>query len=656
METNIMNRDTCWLRKKIDNPLLTAFIIEDRDAVTETIIREMAELFPQCERTDRQDSPLQFKIVINDALGGEGFEILSEDERIVVQANTTNGLLYGFFRLHQELLNTKNLPSVVRSVPNQSIRMLNHWDNFDGSVERGYAGKSIFYENNQFRKNYDTIREYARLLASIGINALSINNVNVHKEETFFITEPYLNEIKAIAEVFKEYGLTTYLSINFAAPIIVGGLKTADPLDKLVIKFWENVADKIYSAIPHFGGFVVKADSEGEPGPFVYGRNHDDGANMLASALQPHNGLVIWRCFVYNCLQDWRDRSIDRAKAAYDNFLALDGKFEDNVVLQIKNGPIDFQVGEPVSPLFGALTHTNQILEFQVTQEYTGQQKHICYLLPMWKEVLDFDTKHQAEKSTVKEVLHEKSPNPKYSGIAAVVNVGIDDNWTGHKLAQVNLFGYGRLIWDNQLSSETIVNEWLNLTFDLNSNAQEMLSEILLTSYQTYEKYTAPLGIGFMVRPNHHYGPDVDGYEYDRWGTYHFSDRNGIGVNRTLKNGTGYTRQYSDERFKEYENIETCPDEHVLFFHHLPYTHVLHSGKTLIQHIYDTHFEGYEKVEEYIAMWEKLKPDLDEASYQNVIERLLEQKRSALEWRDQINTYFYRKSGIGDESQRRIYA
>ena len=650
-----MMRDTAWLSKKVHDSPYTSYYIEDTDELTVTLLREMAKLFPQCERSNQEDSSLQFKLVEIEALGKEGFEILHTDGKIIVQANTTNGLLYGMFQLHQDLVTKNELKPVFRSVPDQAVRMLNHWDNFDGSVERGYAGDSLFYDNNQFRKNYDTIREYARLLKAIGINALTINNVNVHKEETFFITQPYLSEVKAIAEIFKEYGLTLYLSINFAAPISVGGLTTADPLDEDVNKFWADAANEIYAEIPYFGGFVVKADSEGEPGPFVYDRNHDDGANMLARALQPHGGIVIWRCFVYNHLQDWRDRSIDRARAAYDNFMPLDGNFDDNVILQIKNGPLDFQVREPVSPLFGGLTKTNHVLEFQVAQEYTGQQKHVCYLMPMWKDVLDFDTKHHKENATVKELLPKNSPNIQRSGISAVVNVGIDNNWTGHKLAQVNLYGYGKLIWNNAITSEEVLDQWLDLTFDLTPKGKEILTEIIATSYQTYENYTAPLGIGFMVRPNHHYGPDIDGYEYDRWGTYHFADRNGIGVNRTLKDGTGYARQYADARFEEYENIETCPDDIVLFFHHLPYTHVLHSGKTVVQHIYDTHFEGYEKVEEYVKVWEQLKDEVDEASYNNVRERLAEQKRCALEWRDQINTYFYRKSGIADEHKRQIY-
>jgi alpha-glucuronidase len=435
----------------------------------------------------------------------------------------------------------------------------------------------------------------------------------------------------------------------------VDWLETADPLDEKVREFWKKTADLIYEHIPYFGGFVVKADSENRPGPFTYNRTHADGANMLAEALKPHGGLVFWRCFVYNNHQDWRDRKTDRARAAYDHFEPMDGEFAENVVLQIKNGPMDFQVREAVSPLFGALKNTNQALEFQIAQEYTGQQKHICYLVPLWKEVLEFDTYATGEGSTVQEVLTEYPTNPTSNGIVAVVNTGMDKNWTGHKLAQANLFGYGRLIWDATLSPEEIVEEWISATYQLSNEGKETLKEILLSSWETYEKYTSPLGLGWMVQPGHHYGPSPEGYEYDMWGTYHYTNRNGTGVDRTLATGTGYARQYYDQNFEKYENIETCPEELLLFFHHVSYDYKLKNGKTLIQHIYDTHFEGYEKVVEYQEKWEKLKSEVDEESYQNVKERLEEQLRSAREWRDQINTYYYRHSGVEDEKGRTIY-
>ncbi|MDN6437140.1 MAG: alpha-glucuronidase, partial [Lactococcus sp.] len=379
--------------------------------------------------------------------------------------------------------------------------MINHWDNMDGSIERGYAGDSIFYKDNTFRRDFKLIRQYARLLASVGINAISINNVNVHQVETRLILEESLPDVKFISDIFSHYGIKTYLSVNFASPKLVGGLATSDPLADDVNKFWANIAKTIYRAIPDFGGFVVKADSEGEPGPFTYGRGHDDGANMFARALSLYGGHVIWRCFVYDCKQDWRDRSIDRARAAYDHFIGLDGKFDDNVTLQIKLGPIDFQTREPVTPLFGALKKTNHMIEFQITQEYTGHQKHIYYLAPVWKEALDFDTQMTDGKSLVKTTLKEHSVNPSLSGIAAVGSVGMDDNWTHHKLMQINLFTYGRLCWDNALTSQEIADEWLKLTFDLSAKAKAALLAILLSSRETYEFYTAPLGIGFMVKP-----------------------------------------------------------------------------------------------------------------------------------------------------------
>ncbi len=649
-------KDQCWLSKTVTNKLFSTYSFERTNRLTETIKQEFQTLFPECQYVEECSADLFFKISTDETLQEEGFEIRKERNQTIIYAQTSKGWLYGFFELYQQVIRTKELPVRLRSIPNQSIRMLNHWDNFDGTIERGYAGESIFFSNNQFRQDDETVRDYARLLASIGMNAVSINNVNVQGKAKWLITEPYVTEIKKIADIFAAYGIRTFLSINFAAPIHVGGHKTADPLAEEVIDFWHKTAKTIYQVIPDFGGFVVKADSEGEPGPFVYGRDHNDGANMLARALHPYGGLLIWRCFVYDCLQDWRDRTIDRAKAAYDHFMKLDGSFEENVILQIKHGPIDFQVREPVTPLFGALKQTNQMLEFQVTQEYTGQQKHLCCLLPMWKEVLDFDTKHSLNQAKVKEVLPRQSPNPKRSGVAAVVNVGMDDNWTGHKLAQANLFGYGRLMWRNDLPIQDILREWIDLSFELNASATNRLQDMLITSYQTYEKYTAPLGIGFMVRPNHHYGPDVDGYEYDRWGTYHFADRNGIGVNRTAKDGTAYVSQYAETWRDMYENPETCPDELILFFHHLPYDYILQNGKTIIQHIYDTHFEGYEKVKEYMAGWLSIRNQIDDEIYQNVAERLQEQARSAKEWRDQINTYFYRKSGMPDIHGRAIYA
>jgi alpha-glucuronidase len=593
------------------------------------------------------------------SLSEEGFLIKkvenSTKKFILITAKSDEGLLYGTYKLIQYIQMEKPLDQLnLLEKPYIPLRIINHWDNLDGSIERGYAGKSIFYRNNELVDNLDRIRDYARLLSSIGLNGIVLNNVNVKSEETKLIAER-INIVEKLYDVFKRYGIKIYLSVNFASPMIIGGLKTADPLDKEVRKWWKERVDFIYNRIPDFGGFLVKADSEGQPGPFTYNRTHVDGANMLAEALAPHGGLLIWRAFVYNCYQDWRDNETDRAKAAYDTFMPLDGKFLDNVIIQIKNGPMDFQVREPVNPLFGGLQKTNQILEFQITQEYTGQQKHLCYLVPQWKEVLDFDTFLFGEGTSVAKIVSGSIFNSPNFGIAGISNIGDEINWTGHTLAQANLYGFGRLAWDPSLSGKKIIEEWIKCTFGNNEIVLNNLSEMMLKSWNIYEKYTAPLGVGWMVNPGHHYGPDVDGYEYSRWGTYHKADHYGIGVDRTLKSGTGYTAQYRQQNFEKYEHLDSCPDELLLFFHHVSYIYKLSNNKTVLQHIYDTHFEGVEDVQWLIDKWQGLERYIDSKRYSSVYQRLLEQKESAKEWRDVINSYFYRKTMIYDEKGRKIY-
>jgi len=586
----------------------------------------------------------------------EGYIIKYQDGKIIISGKTDKGVLYGVFAFLRLLQLEKPAAELnVVNNPANKFRMINHWDNMDGSIERGYAGRSIFYKDNDFVADKRRIRDYARLLASVGINGIVLNNVNVHEYETRLITKRYLPEVAAVADIFRKYGISVFLSVNFASPVELGDLPTADPLDERVQRWWCDRAREIYGFIPDFGGFLVKADSEFRPGPFTYGRNHADGANMLARALKPFGGVVIWRCFVYNCKQDWRDRKTDRANAAYDNFMPLDGKFLDNVILQIKNGPMDFQVREPVSPLFGGLTKTNQMLELQITQEYTGQQKHICYLVPQWKEVLDFDTYSEGKGSTVKKIIAGKVYPQKYGGIAAVSNIGSDLNWTGHVLAQANLYGYGCLAFNPDRSAEDITEEWVRLTFSSHPYVVRTISSILLSSWRTYENYTSPLGIGWMVNPGNHYGPNVDGYEYSPWGTYHRADCFGIGVDRTVGKGTGFAGRYRKENAEMYNNIETCPEELLLFFHYVPYTYRLKSGKTLIQHIYDTHFEGVDQVIKYKEQWFTLKDLIDRERFEHVLERLDIQIRDAIEWRDVVNSYFYRKSGIPDEKGRTIY-
>nr|WP_281387088.1 alpha-glucuronidase [Jiangella mangrovi] len=537
--------------------------------------------------------------------------------------------------------------------PVSGLRMLNHWDNVashprHGQVERGYSGGSIFYADGAVRTDLSRVAAYARLLAAIGIDQVAINNVNVAAREARLLTDG-LDDVARIAAVLRPYGIRTHLSVSFASPITLGGLTTSDPLDADVRTWWRDTAARVWGAVGDFGGFVVKADSEGQPGPFAYGRDHADGANMLAEAVAPYGGLIHWRAFVYNHRQDWRDRSTDRARAAFDHFAPLDGHFAENVVVQVKHGPMDFQVREPVSPLLAALPRTRVALELQVTQEYTGQQRHAVYLGPEWSEILRWQARGDGTPTVAEDVARA-------GGFTAVSNVGDDPYWTGHPFAQANLYAFGRLAWDPTLDPSDLLDEWVTLTFPGAPAAlREAIHAILDESWLTYEQYTTPLGVGFMVRPGHHYGPDVDGYEYTPWGTYHFADRDGVGVDRSSATGTGYAGQYPEPWRDVYESAESCPDELLLFFHHVPYTHVLHSGTTVIQHIYDTHFAGVERVERMVEAWESVAHLTDDDLTARVRERLAEQLRSAVEWRDQVNTYFWRKSGIADAHGRVIH-
>lgn len=592
-------------------------------------------------------------------VGPEGFiiKIVERVDRrwLAIVGADPNGALYGVFHLLRSMGCGKRVQAIegVQCSKNR-LRMLNHWDNVSGDIERGYAGQSIFFKNNAVIRETERMTDYARLAASVGINGIVINNVNVHHLETELITKRYLPDIAALARVFRDYGIKIYLSINFAAPLESGGLSTADPLDLEVKQWWRNAVDRIYWYVPNFGGFLVKADSENRPGPFTYGRNHAEGANMLAEALKPHDGIVIWRCFVYDCKLDWRDRTLDRAKAAYENFKPLDGQFHDNIILQIKHGPMDFQIREPVSPLLGALEQTNVALELQITQEYTGQQQDLCYLAPMWKEVLDFDTYGKGPDSIVSRVVDGTVFNRPWGGLAGVANIGDDINWTGHPLAQANFYAFARLAWDPQLTSENIAEEWIRLTLGDDAEVIASVSAMLLKSRDIYEKYTSPLGIGWMVNPSHHYGPSVDGYEYSGWGTYHYADFRGLGVNRSVAQGTGYSGQYRSPVAEMYERLETCPEELLLFFHHVPYDYRLKSGKTVLQHIYDTHFEGVEEVRELQATWLALREKIAEPIFETTLARLNAQLKNAEEWRDVVNTYFYRKTGRRDHYGRKI--
>ena len=611
-------------------------------------------------------------------LDSEEYSISVKEGELMITSGSSTGILYGVFDILRTVACEKEVEEAYRNNktvrPSNPLRMLNHWDNMDGSIERGYSGRSFFYENNEIIINERTV-DYARLIASVGINAVVINNVNVKQAASYMITDRYFEKLAELGEIFAGYGIGLYLSLNYASTIEIGGMESADPLDEDVKVWWKEKMAEVFKKIPTLKGFLVKADSEGRPGPFTYGRTQADGANMLADIAKEHGAIIIWRCFVYNCRQDWRDKKTDRARAGYDNFMLMDGDYHDNVILQIKNGPMDFQIREPISPLFGGLRKTNQMLEVQIAQEYTGQQIDLCYLIPMFKEILEFRTYCTDEKDknwsdiedigndgsynagnsdTVADIISGRTFGSRYSGIAAVTNTGNDFNWTGDYLAGANLFGFGRLAFDTGLSSAEIAEEFIRMTISGDDDTVDTIKRILLPSRAIYEKYTCPLGIGWMVKPNTHYGCSVDGYEYDRWGTYHRADHLGLGVDRTDK-GTGYALQYNEPNASIYNSAEKCPDELVLFFHHLPYTHVLHSGKTVIQHIYDSHFEGYEEAKQLAAKWETLKDKVDPEIFNNVSERFTRQLYNAREWCDQVNTYFHRISGIEDAKGREIY-
>lgn len=660
-----MGFEQMWLNVQKDKPGAQCFkriVYPEGSRIMENAARELQAAIAQmtgkkpvlCLDLNQNEGAEVISLSLRPGFPPEGYKISGNGETVAVEASDENGILYGCFELIRQLsLGTQTQELSIEKSPAIPLRMLNHWDNMDGSIERGYSGNSFFFEKNEILVD-DRIRTYARLLASVGINGTVINNVNVKDAATDLITDRYFEKLRILSEILAEYGIKLFLSLNYAAPMEISGLPGADPLDEQVIRWWKERMQQVYAAVPGLGGFLIKADSEGRPGPFTYGRTHAQGANMLAEAIEPYGGLIIWRCFVYNCKQDWRDRKTDRARSGYDNFIGLDGQFRDNVILQIKNGPMDFQVREPVHPLFGGLEKTNQMLEVQIAQEYTGQQRHVCYLIPMFKEVLEFRTYCREKDDSVLDLISGKTYGQTKCGIAAVANTGNDENWTGHDLAAANLYGFGRLAFEPQLSAEQIAREWIRLTFGSDPQVMDNLLFILMNSWPAYESYTAPLGIGWMVNPNYHYGPNVDGYEYDRWGTYHRADHLGIGVDRS-HNGTGYAGLYREPNASLYDDPEKCPEELLLFFHHMPYEYRLQSGKTILQHIYDTHFDGVALVDEMVRRFEELKGKLPEKQYERMAQRFAHQKEHSREWRDQINTYFYRKTGIPDEKGRKIY-
>jgi alpha-glucuronidase len=570
----------------------------------------------------------------------------------VVAGGTDRGVLYGVFALLRRIALAQPIDSLdITEVPYAPIRWVNHWDNLDGSIERGYGGRSIFWENRRARSDLSRVSDYGRLLASIGINACSINNVNA---DPGILSADMLPEIARIAAAFRPWGVRVAISVDFASPKTLGGLDTFDPLDPRVAAWWSAKVDGLYRAVPDVAGIIIKADSEGRVGPSAYGRTHADAANAVARALKPHGGLLFYRGFVYDHHMDWRNPKNDRARAAADNFRPLDGKFEPNAVVQIKNGPIDFQVREPASPLFGTLEKTNQAIELQITQEYFGQARHTVFLAPMWKEVLDFDMHAEAGKATpVKALVSGRVFGQQVGGFVGVSNAGLSDNWLGNHLSQANLYAFGRLAWNPDLSARDISEEWTRLTFRPDPQVNSVVNEIQLSSWKTYENYTGPLGLQTLTDiTGNHYGVNVEASERNGWGQWHNADAQAVGMDRSVKSGTGFAGQYRAEVAKMYESPASTPDEVLLFFHHVPYTYRLHSGKTVIQSLYDSHYEGAEAAGNYVRQWRKLQGLIDEPRYQEVLAQLEYQAGQAEVWRDAVVNWFLETSGVTDEKGR----
>lgn len=551
-------------------------------------------------------------------LGKEGYTIRTSEGKTVLEAATEQGLLYATYhllRLQAEGADCTRLD--IQEKPAFDIRVLNHWDNLDGTIERGYAGRSLWKWEDLTDSVSARYREYARANASVGINGTVLNNVNASPE---ILSADYLQKVRKLADVFRPYGIKVYLSVNFASPMKLGGLSTADPLDEEVARWWKEKVQEIYGLIPDFGGFLVKANSEGQPGPCDYGRTHAEGANMLAEALKPYGGIVMWRAFVYS------PSDADRAKQAYLEFQPLDGRFRDNVMVQVKNGPIDFQPREPYSPLFGAMPHTPLMVEFQITQEYLGHSNHLAYLATMWNEFYRY-----VQPSSLK-------------GVAGVVNVGDHVNWCGHDFAQANWYAYGRLAWNPDLSAEEIAREWLAQTFTTDRRFVEPMTQVMMESREAVVDYMMPLGLHHIFAWGHHYGPEpwceVPGARAD-WlpSYYHQADKVGLGFDRS-RTGSDAVSQYPDSLARVFDSLEQCPEEYLLWFHHVNWNQKLRSGRSLWDELCYKYQKGVDEVRAFQRIWKDMQPYVDAERYQAVAERLDIQARDAVWWKDACLEYF----------------
>lgn len=574
-------------------------------------------------------------------ISNEGFAIFVQKGNIIISSKSTIGVLYGTFELLRKIQTNQSLANIsIVSSPKIKTRMLNHWDNANGTVERGYAGSSIWKWNElPFRIDPRYIA-YARANASLGINATSINNVNASSR---FLTVEYLEKIKAVADVLRPYGIKVFISVNFRSPRTLGGLKTSDPLDPEVRKWWNEKTKEIHQYIPDFGGYLVKANSEGEPGPQDYGRTHADGANMLAEAMKPFSGVVVWRAFVYNADPNGGGSSHDRFKEGYEQFKPLDSKFDSNVIVQVKNGPIDFMPREPFHPMFGAFPKTPLAMEFQITQEYLGQSTHLTYLAPMFKETLNTDTYAKGKGSTVAKVVDGSLDNHQNSLIAGVANTGSDANWCGHPFNQANWYAFGRLAWDYDLSSEQIAKEWIGMTLTNDEKAKSQINAMMQKSLPTYISYTYPLGLHHMMGEGHHYGPEPWLSKSGRpdWTSiyYHRADSVGLGFDRTGKLSNAL-KLYAPEINETWGNPEKCDLNYLMWFHHIAWNKKLSTGNSLWDELCYRYYDGVNQVQNLQKDWFELKRHIDAETFQSVAGRLKIQEKEAIWWRDACVLYF----------------
>ena len=657
-----------WLRydplskAAIDNirPRVTSIVVNGKSPTVEAIRTELINgctgllgISPTIAKTIEADgavvvgtpltspviSGLHWETQLAD-LGPEGFRIRSvrvgSHSIIAIASIGETGALYGtfyFLRLMQTQQPLENLNVVQK--PRLRLRVLNHWDNLDGSIERGYAGHSLWDWSALPEKVDPRLRDYARANASIGINGSVLNNVNANAQ---ILTPDYLEKVARIADVFRPYGLRVFLAARFSAPMELGGLKTADPLDLGVAAWWKEKADEIYRLIPDFGGFVVKANSEGQPGPRTYNRTHADGANMLAAAVASHGGVVMWRAFVYDMKPGY-----DRAGAAYENLQPFDGKFAANVLLQVKNGPIDFQPREPFHPLFGAMPKTQVMPELQITQEYLGFSNHLVFLAQMWREFLNSDTYAKGRGSLVSKVIDGTLYGRPLTGMVGVANTGSDRNWTGHHFLQANWYAFGRLAWDPDLPSRTIAREWIGMTLTNDPEPLEIITRIMLDSHEALVDYMTPLGLHHIMWGKHHYGPAPwwNTEPREDWNPvyFHRADDSGIGFDRT-QTGSNTVSQYHVRVRKLFANRDTCPEEYLLWFHHVPWDYRLHSGRTLWEELGFHYQRGVDWVRLTRKKWEALSGVIDKERYDEVAQKLAIQERDGVWWRDAVLLYF----------------